>query len=299
MSNLLDLSGKIDPMSVALFAAVSEVVGSLGLAFFVVGATARDMIFELVHGLPSRRATLDRDFGFRVSSWDEFENLKKSLLASAPFKETPEVQRLLYRGELRVDILPFGGIAGTHGEIRWPPDQDVVMSMLGFDDAYRAALDVRVRANPPLDILVASTPGLTILKFISWADRPHDRRRDAVDLAFILERYLDAGNNGRLLEEHIDLIEDENFDYVRAGARLLGRDIAKIGSPDTLGRIRKTLAKEIAQEGQHLLIQDMTPAGTLSGDEGEKRFDELSALLRELAKGIEDGFPSHSNSGIG
>jgi predicted nucleotidyltransferase len=269
------------------------------VAFFVVGATARDMIFELGHGLPSKRVTLDRDFGFRVSSWDEFEKLKKSLLAGGLFKETREVQRLLYRGELRVDILPFGEIAGTRGEIRWPPDEDVVMSVVGFEDAYRAALDVRVRANPPLDIPVASAPGLTILKLISWADRPHERERDATDLVFILERYLDAGNNERLFEEHLDLIEDENFDYVRAGARLLGRDVAAIGSPDALGRIRKILAKEISEEGQQSLIQDMTPTGTLSGDEGGRRFDELLALLRELARGLEDGFPSRSNSAIG
>jgi predicted nucleotidyltransferase len=299
MSNLLDLSKKIDPLSVALFATVSEAAGSLGLEFFLIGASARDLIFELVHGLPSKRATLDRDFGFRVSGWDEFEKLRKSLLASGLFKETREVRRLLYRGELHVDILPFGGIAGTRGEIRWPPGEDVVMSVAGFEDAYRSALTVRVRAAPPLDILVASIPGLTILKLISWADRPHERQRDAIDLAFILERYLDAGNNERLFEEHIDLTEDENFDYVRAGARLLGRDVAKIGSPDTLGRIREILAKEIADEGQHLLIQNMIPAGTLSDGGGEKRFDELLALLRELARGLEDGFPSHSNSAIG
>ena len=66
MSNLLDLSGKIDPLSVALFATLSEAADSLGIPFFVVGATARDMIFELGHGLPSRRATLDKDFGVRV-----------------------------------------------------------------------------------------------------------------------------------------------------------------------------------------------------------------------------------------
>ena len=45
MNNLLDLSGKIDPLSAALFTSVSETAGSLGIAFFVVGATARDMIF--------------------------------------------------------------------------------------------------------------------------------------------------------------------------------------------------------------------------------------------------------------
>ena len=72
--------------------------------------------------------------------------------------------------------------------------------------------------------------------------------------------------------------------------------MAKIGSPDTRGRIREIVAKEITEEGQHLLIQNMIPAGTLWGEEDEKRFDELLALLRELAKGIEEGLASHSNS---
>lgn len=188
MSNLLDLSGKIDPLSLALFASLSETAGSLDLAFFLVGATARDMIFELGHGLPSRRATNDKDFGVRVSNWDECEKLKESLLTTGLFKETQEVQRLLSRGELLIDFLPFGGIAGAQGEIRWPPDEAVVMSTVGFEDAYRVALDVRVRASPPLDILVASPPGLGIMKLISWADRPQERSRDAADLAYLLER---------------------------------------------------------------------------------------------------------------
>lgn len=41
MSNLLDLSGKIDPLTLDLFAIFSKVAGSLALPFFVVGATAR------------------------------------------------------------------------------------------------------------------------------------------------------------------------------------------------------------------------------------------------------------------
>ncbi len=175
MSNLLDLSGKIDPVSVALFATLGGAADFLGVPFFVVGATARDMIFELGHGRPSRRATNDKDFGIRVSTWAEFEKLKKSLLTSGPFKETKEVQRLLYQGELLIDILPFGGIAGAQGEIRWPPDEAAVMSMVGFEDAYRAAVEVRVRARPPLDILVASTPGLAIMKLVAWADHPQEK----------------------------------------------------------------------------------------------------------------------------
>ena len=288
MSNLLDLSAKIDALSLALFETLSEAAGSLGMPFFVVGATARDLIFGLGHGLPSRRATLDKDFGVRLASWDEFEKLKETLLTSGQFKQDKEIQRLLYRGELLVDILPFGEIAGTKGEIRWPPDEDVVMSTVGFEDAYRAAREVRVRASPPLDILVASIPGLTIMKLISWADRPQDRVRDAVDLAQILEWYLDADNYGRLLEAHLDLVDIEGFDYVRAGARLLGRDIAAIGEAETIGRIREILAKETTDQGQHRLIQDMTAGRGVSDQESENRFDELLTLLRQLGKGIED-----------
>ncbi len=288
MSSLLDLSGKIDPVSLALFATLSETAGSLEIPFFVVGATARDLILELGHGLPSKRATLDKDFGLRVASWGEFEKLKELLLTSGQFKQTREVQRLRYRGELLIDILPFGGIADAKGEIRWPPDEDVVMNMVGFEDAFRAAPKVRMRASPPLDILVASTPGLTIMKLVSWADRPQERVRDAVDMAYILENYLDAGNRDRLFEEHMDLVEIEGFNYVRAGARLLGRDLARIGEEATIGRIRDVLAIEMADEGQYRLIQAMMADRDVSDEESENRFETLLSLLRELVKGIED-----------
>lgn len=100
MSNLLDLSAKIDALSLALFETLSEAAGSLGTPFFVVGATARDLIFGLGHGLPSSRATLDKDFGVRVASWGEFERLKRLLLTNGLFKRTKQVQRLLFRDEL-------------------------------------------------------------------------------------------------------------------------------------------------------------------------------------------------------
>jgi predicted nucleotidyltransferase len=289
MNNLLDLSGKIDPLSAALFTSVSETAWSLAIAFFVVGATARDMIFELGHGRPSRRATLDRDFGVRVESWAEFGKFKESLLTSGLFEETRDVQRLRFQGGLDVDIVPFGGVADNEGAIRWPPDEDVVMSTVGFEDAYRTAQRVRVKANPPLDILVASIPGLTILKLISWADRPHARSRDAIDLAFILERYLDAGNTDRLFEEYIDLVEVADFDYDRAGARLLGRDIAKIGAPETIKTIREILAKETSDEGRHsLLIPGMMLRGSVFDEESGNRFNQLLTLLLALLRGIDD-----------
>ena len=161
------------------------------------------------------------------------------------------------------------------------------MSMAGFEDAYQAVLAVRVRASPPLDIRVASIPGLTVLKLVSWADRPQDRSRDAADLAYILENFLDAGNLERLYEEHLDLVEIEGFDYIRAGARLLGRDIVSMGEPETIGRVREILAGETANESQYRLVQSMMAGRGEFDEERENRFEELLNLLRELVKGIE------------
>ena len=288
MSSLLDLSGKIDQAKLALFETLNDMAGAAGIRFFVVGATARDMIFELGHGLSSGRATLDMDIGVRLGTWDEFRNLKESLLRSGQFTPAKEVQWLQYRGGLLIDFLPFGGIADAKCEIRWPPDQDVAMSVVGFEDAYEAAQPVRLRATPPLDILVASAAGLTIMKFIAWADRPHERSRDAQDVAYILDRYLDVGNVERFQKDHKDLVDVENFDYVLAGARLLGRDIARIGKPETIARIREILAIETADEGRYLLIRAMIANSVAADSETETIFEKQLAVLRELKRGTEE-----------
>jgi predicted nucleotidyltransferase len=288
MTKLLDLSEKIDALALSLYEVLTEVGSSIGLRFFVVGATARDTILELGFGIPSGRATKDVDVGVRVASWGDFDRLKEALLQTRHFARTREVLRFLYRGALPVDILPFGEIADPQGEIRWPPDHEVVMGVVGFEEAYRSALTVRVRAHPPLDVLVASPAGLAILKFTAWAERPSERTKDARDFVHILERYLDAGNLERLLEEHDDLVGVENFDYLRAGARLLGRDIASLGHPETRAKILEALERETGDAGESLLIRQIVRDSALIGEE-EGRFEEVLALLNELKAGLNEG----------
>jgi predicted nucleotidyltransferase len=53
-----------------------------------------------------------------------------------------------------------------------------------------------------------------------------------------MRKYLDAGNQDRLWREETDLM-GKNFDYERAGSRLLGRDMAKILNPG----IKKTVKR--------------------------------------------------------
>lgn len=289
MNNLLDLSGKISPARLAFFGTLNDIAAACGIGFFVVGATARDLILEVGHGRPSRRATLDVDVAVRVGVWDEFEKLKESLLRSGEFTPTQRVERLRFRNELLIDLLPFGGVADAHGEIRWPPHGAVVMSVAGFEEAHDAAQLVRVRKNPPLDIRVASPAGLAILKLVAWSDRPVERGRDARDLAHILDVYLDAGNNARLFEEHMDLVDVESFDYVLAGARLLGRDIAGIGGPETVRKLREVLTTETAEGERYRLVGAMVADSIADEGARESSFEAKLAVLRALQAGIEDG----------
>ncbi|HVR25155.1 MAG TPA: hypothetical protein VMU26_17760 [Candidatus Polarisedimenticolia bacterium] len=99
------------------------------------GATARDLMLENVFGRPPGRLTRDLDFGFALSDWEQFETLKKALIATGRFEPDRAIQRVLYRHsaniKIAVDLIPFGGIQdGAH--ISWPPRNDLVMNVAGF-----------------------------------------------------------------------------------------------------------------------------------------------------------------------
>jgi predicted nucleotidyltransferase len=110
--------------------------------------------------------------------------------------------------------------------IAWPPEGDFVMNVAGFEEALGAAL--RIELEPGLVISVASLTGLAILKILAWADRHVRDNRDAADVYKILATYDSAGNLDRLYDQEIELLEAVEYDLTLAGARLLGRDAARI-----------------------------------------------------------------------
>jgi predicted nucleotidyltransferase len=279
--NFLDLSEKIDRFRVGLFETIVAVTESLSVPFFVVGAMARDMILSDGHGIETGRATEDMDLGVQVSDWDGYEQLREGLITTGKFRrDEKKAQRLVFRESFPVDVIPFGAIADPDGCLSWPPKHDTVMRTLGFREAYKASLTVRIRAKPVLDIQFVSLPGLAILKIISWDDNHHRRGKDAPDLLLLVRTYLDAGNRDRLWNEEADLLGD-GFDYVRAGSRLLGRDIAAILSPQVKKAIIKILDKETGEQNQYRLVETMTDRGAETS-----AFEEALQLLEELKAGI-------------
>jgi len=280
--NLIDLSEKIDKSRLEAIEAIANVADALDIPFFIIGASARDLILLNGYDIATIRATLDIDFGVRVPNWDQYEKLKQSLLNTDEFALTEESQRFKYQNKLFIDLIPFGPIAGKDNIIKWPPSQEIVMHTLGFEESFRNAQSVRLRSNPVLDVRIVTLAGLALMKIISWKDKYPERSQDASDLALIIQKYTDAGNFKRILNEEPDLLDSEDFDYVRAGARLLGRDIAKLLNLETKNEILEILHRETGDQDRYRLIEDM-----MKSDTGIiQDFETVLDLLEELRAGI-------------
>jgi predicted nucleotidyltransferase len=126
-------------------------------------------------------------------------------------------------------------------QIAWPPDRSIVMNVAGYEEARACAIPVDVDSGSGFVVRVASVPGLAVLKLVVWADRGASDPRDAIDLAALLRQYGDAGNESRLYDREIAVLEVTNYDFELAGARLLGMDAGRIAAPPTRAQVHAIL----------------------------------------------------------
>jgi predicted nucleotidyltransferase len=278
IDTLFDLSGKLDPVRELVFRDLADASAALGIPFFIVGACARDLLLDLYYRIPAYRATNDIDLGIRVETWNQFEGMKRELTATGRY--TPDLdrpERLHSTQGVFIDVVPFGGVEDSvTRNITWAPDNSVVMSALGFEEAYRNAINVRFAAD--LVVSVSSLAGLTLMKLIAWKDRRNSK--DAKDLKLILSEYLRAGNEARLeTGEHADLLDEEKFvSFELTSARLLGRDLALIMTD---------------QSRQVVLRMLKEPSALASGMASEaieidEAFESAQQMLETFRQGIVD-----------
>ncbi|MCD9577506.1 nucleotidyl transferase AbiEii/AbiGii toxin family protein [Flavobacterium soyae] len=195
----------------------------LEIKFFVIGATARDIIMEL-HGEKSGRRTQDIDIAIAIDKWEEFSTIEKEIIQLPNFnKDLKQQQRFLYLKDFQLDIVPYGGITTAEDKIFWPPDQSFAMTVLGFEEAEKDLL--RVKIDDTLEIDIVSLAGIFILKLVAWKDRHHKGNKDADDMGFILLNYLNIHEERAVMEYYEQVYEIENFSITKAGAALLGIDI--------------------------------------------------------------------------
>jgi predicted nucleotidyltransferase len=279
-----DLSGKISEKFVLILIEIERIAAKLDFPFFVVGATARDIILEHQFDIKPVRATIDIDIGVIVAEWDQFKLLQDELVKSNRFSPSKQKQRLIYDNDFLVDIIPFGTIANENGSISWPPDHEIHMSVAGFQECYQHAISVKLSSSPELFVKVVSLAGLALLKLISWDDNPERRGKDASDLFLIIRHYLDAGNLDRLFDEGIDIIEEDSYDYDLASARFLGRDVGNISIPSTKTKLLEILAREANSKQGHKIAMDVMQSDSYRNQHYERVVEYFNELLKGLAE---------------
>jgi predicted nucleotidyltransferase len=279
-----NLSGKLDPSLVEVLRAVNHVATSLGIPFFVVGAMARAIVLESCYAIQPARRTLDLDIGVEVDGWEEFRRLTSELVATGKFVATREPHSL--RANLyRVDIVPFGKISRDQKTISWPPEHEVVMTITGFAEASEYAMTLRLSNRPVLDVKVPMISSMALMKVISWQDCYPARPKDAEDLLFLMNHYAEAGNEERLYNEEVELLQAEGFDATLAGIRLLGRDMAAIASVAAGKDVASVLEAETTGPSRYRLVRDMIKGGRLNDP-----FNETLEKLKKLEQGYREGF---------
>lgn len=285
MSNIsFDLSGKIDEPTVAALFIIKRIADSLEIPFFVVGAAARDFLLKHCYGIEPPRITRDIDLGVQVASWEQFGKLAEALKASGEFTRDRREQQRFHRNHVLIDIVPFGPITDIARRISWPPEHEIFLNMMGFQEAYQHSITVRLSTDPEIDVQLPTLPGLALMKLISWDEKYPERQKDAEDLLLIMQKYEEAGNFERLYDSAQDLLQEENFDTRLAGIRLLGRDMARIADPETLSAVRRIIDTETGMQTHRRLIIQMVRGSARI----DSRFDEVLIYLEKLKKGVHE-----------
>lgn len=277
-------AAKVDAVTFALLNAVSKAAEATDVHWMVTGAWGRVLLLEAVYGLPVGRATEDVDFAVMVESWPHYDRLVAAICRDPEFSQDPkQVQRIRYRAESYLDLVPFGGVESDTQQIAWPPQGDFVMSVSGFRDALADAVPVRV--NDALMAPVVSPVGLLLLKLLAW----HERRarnpgRDAADIAYVLRHAASLITETVLFEEHLALVSGLEYDIDLAAAHILGEQIGKLAAAKAQERLAAILAP-LASEGEDaLLVRDVT--ARMPGEDHGR----VGARLMQLKAGFEAGF---------
>ena len=242
-------SEKIDnPLLIDLLRHLNHTFSRIGHEFFVIGATARDIILQVLANTSVRRKTRDLDIAIAVTGWDKYNEVCSALIEDGFEKATHQAQRF-YFGDYEVDIVPYGAVAKADDNIYWPPEETIAMSVKGFDEVLKEAITVCV--NNEFEIGIASLHGLFLLKLNAWLDRNIGTNKDAEDMWYIVDNYYFANEERGV---HPGVYELDDFDLTVGGAYWMAHDIADILGKDQLLYYRDILAKEASLEEESRLV---------------------------------------------
>lgn len=240
-------------------ASIQTAAGRLGCAIYLTGAFARDLWLTFGAGIDIGRRTEDVDLAVECAGWEMFEDLARELALHGVARIDRRIlHKFRHPNGNEIDLIPFGGVESPDRTLIWPPDGDRVMNLLGFSEVLASTIPVRLPGG--VEVRVVSPVGLGILKVFAWSERgAFHRDKDAPDLYAIGKHYLRIRRPALLEEQEALLLERHGFEEQPAGAELLGRDMAALGSEPVQTAVEDILERESDPEGPLALARAMTP----------------------------------------
>lgn len=239
-----------------------------GLRVLLIGAMARQLVFDGRYDIPIHRATLDIDAVVRSESWDAYDALVE-VLARNDFTRRSD-HSFPYRNGEQIDLLPFGGVADDAGNLIWP-GSGRAMSLAGLEtaEAHSEGID-----HAGMEVRVASLPSLVALKLYAFRDRFAYTEKDLGDLLHVLSNASEALAERACVElgEELADLDDE-----QVGPYLLGRDLAGITGDEE----REVLLEIIASR-----ILDAPEYRALNRAMRGNRVGEAVALFEAFREGL-------------
>lgn len=243
-----------NPPLVELLRKLTDSFNSMGREFYVIGATARDIIIGQLVGTTARRKTRDLDIAIAIPGWSVFDEIKERLIADG-FKKSRDMHQRFYYGDYELDIVPYG-VAKEDDNIYWPPEEDIAMSVKGFDEVLSEAISVNI--DNEFDIRIASLHGLFLLKFNAWLDRNAKTGKDAEDMSFILSNYFIANLDRNV---HPEVYDWERFDEYIAGGYWLAHDLLLLLTKEQIAYYKDCIEKELEKENESRLFNQIIEHG--------------------------------------
>ncbi|MDY5900646.1 MAG: nucleotidyltransferase [Candidatus Limisoma sp.] len=268
-----------NPLLVKLLRKLTDSFKRMGRDYYVIGATARDIIIRQLINTTSGRRTKDLDIAIAIPDWSVFEEIKERLVADG-FQKSQHLHQRFYYGEYELDVVPYG-VAKEDDNIYWPPEEEIAMSVKGFNEVLSEAITVNI--DNEFDIKIASLHGLFVLKFNAWLDRNVQTSKDAEDMSFILSNYFIANldRNG-----YPEVYVWQTFDAYFVGGYWLARDLLLLLTKEQIAYYKDCIEKELEKDdGSRLFNQIIEHSYGLTFGTVKKTWQIIADVFQ---KAIED-----------
>jgi predicted nucleotidyltransferase len=261
-----------------VYTILEKVFTQFGIAYYLVGANARDVQLYKA-GIKPSRGTADIDFAVMVPDFQVYDALFEALVKQG-FRKVQENYRMIYdKTNTVIDLMPYGKIEEDHTVTF--TDRDLTLSVLGFKEVGENT-ELFSPREESYNIPVTPVEGIMILKLVAWSDKPENRTKDLEDIAFLLKHGWDIYEN-EAYENHLDLF-DADFEQTHAAARIIGRKMKPIlDLNQTLKNTITSLLKNAIKQKPKTEHLEIVFAQNLN-----KTIEETTHILAILLQGIDD-----------